>query len=142
MWGNLAPSQCHLLDSCLLRCAKQIQPNCKVVFSPDIFNAPGILPFHLYFSLCNAIAVHEIINSNDNDFYLHVRLFSEISQNSTRQSDAYKFELNKVSKKCDKVNFTYSSVFNWNNLPNNVTAYTESNVFHKFLMSHIFSQLG
>ena len=47
VWGNLVPAQCHLLDSCLLRCADQIQCNCKVVFSQDTFNTTGILPVHL-----------------------------------------------------------------------------------------------
>ena len=94
------------------------------------------------FSLRNAIAARKIINSNDIDFYLYVRLFSEFSQHSTRQSDARKFMLNKVSGKCDKLNLTYSFVLNWNYLPNNVTASTDSNVFYKLLMSHIVSQLG
>ena len=85
MWGNIAPTQSHLLDSCLLRCAKQIQRSCKVVFSQDTFNATLILPFHLYVSLRNAIAVHNIIISKDIDFYLYVRLFSEFSQHFTSQ---------------------------------------------------------
>ena len=74
--------------------------------------------------------------------YLHVRLFSEFSQHSIRQSDAHKFVLNKVSRKCDKLHFAHSFVLNWNNLPNNVTASTDSNVFYKLLISHIVSQLS
>ena len=74
--------------------------------------------------------------------FLHVRLFSEFFQHSTRLSDSRKFVLNKVSRKFDALNFIKSSGFNWNNLPNNVTATTDSHVFYKILMSHIVSQQG
>ena len=71
VWGHFALTRCHLLHSCPLRCAKQIQRKCKVVLSQDTFNAAGILSFHLYVSLRYAIVVRKIIASNDINLYCY-----------------------------------------------------------------------
>ena len=48
VWGTLNISQCHLLDNCLLRCAKLIMRNPKASFNKDTYNFTGILPFQSY----------------------------------------------------------------------------------------------
>ena len=84
VWGNLNISQRHLLDNCLLHFARLIMRNPKAFFNTGTYNFTGILPFQSYVLFRNAIAVFNILNWNEVDFYLQANLFSNICRCITR----------------------------------------------------------
>ena len=131
VWGNLPTSHCDLFNRSLLRCAKMIQRNVRTELNRDTYNVTGILPFEQFVFLRNVLAVFSILRSNNCEQYLHTSCLSAVSQYSTKQHDGCRIITLKFARQCDKFNFAAASVNDWNELPSNITAMTDFNLFKK-----------
>ena len=118
-----------------------IQHNVRTELNRDVYNVTGILPFEQFVFLRNVLTIFSILRSNNCEQYLHTSCFSAVSQYSTKQHDGRKIITLKFARQCDKFNFSAASVNDWNELPSNITAMTDFNLFKKNLIAFISNQL-
>ena len=110
IWGTVELTQQRQIDICLLRSAKLIQRDHKLTFSLETYNSTGILPFRSFVLLRNAIAVFNFLHKDVVNLYLHVDLLCDSSMYSTRQVEGRKFRTNKITRKCDQLQFARNAV--------------------------------
>ena len=130
VWGNTSITDQNLFDKTLLRSSCLILNNPNINFNSQVFLSTDLCFFKYHLLISNVIAVFNVQHNECTNSLNSFVLLSDVHDRLIRSSNANKIKTKLVKRECDNKCFLYTSLKDWNALPNSVTM--ECN-FNKFI---------